>query len=75
MKASYETMPVFGLAIPKSIPNVPCELLNPAKTWKQGPDAFKKELERLGQLFQTNFKKFSKDNAAAKALEKANLNF
>ena len=29
----YETDPIFGLAVPKTCPNVPEEVLNPRNTW------------------------------------------
>jgi phosphoenolpyruvate carboxykinase (ATP) len=55
--AEYETEPVFGLAIPKSVPDVPSELLNPRNLW---PDkaGYDKQAADLAARFVENFKKF-----------------
>lgn len=60
---SYETHPVFGLQIPTSCPNVPAEVLNPRKTWKD-KDAYDQQANELADAFNSNFEKF-----AAKATE------
>ena len=35
-KAEYDTLPIFNLAIPKTCPEVPNDILDPAKAWKDG---------------------------------------
>lgn len=54
----YETHEIFGLMMPKSCPNVPDEVLNPKKTWKD-PVAYDKEANDLANAFNENFKKFA----------------
>jgi phosphoenolpyruvate carboxykinase (ATP) len=56
-KVEFETYETFGLSVPKTCPNVPDELLNPAKSWNGTAD-FKGEVEKLGKLFMENFKKY-----------------
>lgn len=53
----YEEMPIFGLHIPKSCPNVPDEVLNPRTTWSN-KEAFDKRANELAADFVKNFKKF-----------------
>ncbi|MCO4822725.1 MAG: phosphoenolpyruvate carboxykinase (ATP) [Flavobacteriaceae bacterium] len=49
--------PVFGLAMPKSCPNVPDEVLNPIGTWAD-KDAYNAKAQELARSFKTNFKQF-----------------
>ncbi|MCS7188754.1 MAG: phosphoenolpyruvate carboxykinase (ATP) [Bacteroidia bacterium] len=53
----YIQEPVFGLAIPTSVPGVPAEYLIPRNTW---PDAmqYDKQAAHLAQLFRQNFEKY-----------------
>ncbi|KAK9469721.1 ATP-utilizing phosphoenolpyruvate carboxykinase [Lipomyces arxii] len=68
-QVEYESFEVFGLNVPKSCPNVPKEILNPAKSWADGPADFTVEVAKLGKLFAENFAKYaagcSKDVIAA----------
>ena len=59
-KVEYETYETFNLHVPKTCPNVPDELLNPAKSWTGNSD-FKGEVTKLGQLFIKNFEKYSSE--------------
>ena len=56
-KVAYETEPFFGLAVPKTCPNVDAQILNPKNVWKD-----KKEYDRLAKKlageFVENFKKY-----------------
>lgn len=52
----YEKYPVFNLNVPKSIPGVPSELLNPSTAWIKGPAAFEQEVKALAAKFNENFK-------------------
>jgi phosphoenolpyruvate carboxykinase (ATP) len=49
--------PVFGLAIPRRVPEVPIEVLNPRNTW---PDksAYDAQAKKLSEMFRKNFEKF-----------------
>lgn len=61
-KVEYETEPYFGLAVPKTCPEVDSKILNPVNAW-----ADKKEYDRLAKKlakeFVENFKKY--DNMPA----------
>ena len=57
------TEPVFGLAIPESVPGCPPELLTPSTTWDD-PDAYQQTADKLAQLFRDNFAQY-KDQADA----------
>jgi phosphoenolpyruvate carboxykinase (ATP) len=52
-----ETDPVFGLAIPTAIPDVPTEVLRPRGTWKDG-SAYDAQAKKLAEMFRRNFEKF-----------------
>jgi phosphoenolpyruvate carboxykinase (ATP) len=53
----YETMPVFGLAVPKAVKNVPSDLLMPSKSWKD-KKAYDVAMKKLAGRFIENFKKY-----------------
>ncbi|CBQ72327.1 probable phosphoenolpyruvate carboxykinase [Sporisorium reilianum SRZ2] len=62
-KAKFENFGVFNLQIPSAIEGVPETLLNPATSW---PDkgAFKAELNKLADMFTSNFEKYASDVSA-----------
>ena len=49
--------PVFGFEIPKSVPGVPAEILQPRQTWADG-EQYDRMAQKLAGLFKANFKKF-----------------
>jgi phosphoenolpyruvate carboxykinase (ATP) len=53
----FITEPFFGLRIPKSVPDVPADVLDPRHAW---PDkaAYDTQAEKLAKLFYENFKRF-----------------
>jgi len=51
--------PVFGLAIPEKVENVPSEILNPRNTWKR-PEDYDKKAKELANQFVENFKEYEK---------------
>lgn len=50
--------PVFGLEVPKHVPGVPDDVLDPRKTWKDA-DAYDAQAQRLAGLFRKNFEQFA----------------
>jgi phosphoenolpyruvate carboxykinase (ATP) len=54
----YDTTPWFKLAIPKTCPNVPAEILNARNTWPT-PEAFDKKARELAAEFVNNFEKYA----------------
>ena len=53
--------PYFGLMIPKSVPGVPDELLNPVSSWAD-KDSYDERARQLASMFRNNFEQF-KDRA------------
>ena len=51
----WEELPYFGLQIPKSVPDVPSEILNPKNTWAN-KEEYDSTLLKLAQSFAKNFK-------------------
>lgn len=56
--AEFETMQVFGLAVPKRVDQVPSELLSPRQTWADGA-AFDRAIAKLAEMFNDNFAKYA----------------
>ncbi len=65
-KADYETIPVFGLHVPKALEGIDSKIFNPRNLWNT-PEEWDVAAKNLGQLFINNFDHFT-DNAEAKAL-------
>jgi phosphoenolpyruvate carboxykinase (ATP) len=55
---AFETMPVFGLAIPKSCPGVPADILNPRNTWND-KNEFDAKMNTLAASFIKNFSQYA----------------
>lgn len=68
-KVEYRTQPVFGLAIPKTCPDVPNAVLNPRDTWRN-EEEYDKVAEDLALRFIKNFKQYA-DQASAEILSAA----
>ncbi|PID87961.1 MAG: phosphoenolpyruvate carboxykinase (ATP) [Bacteroidia bacterium] len=64
--AEFDTLPVFNLAIPKTVNNVDSKLLNPRNLWSNPKDWDAAALD-LGKRFIDNFEFFT-DNEEAKRL-------
>ena len=52
------TAPFFNLQVPKSVPDVPSEVLNPRDTWAD-KDAYDAKARELAAAFQKNFEQFA----------------
>lgn len=63
--SEYEHLPIFNLAIPKTCPEVPDEVLNPSTYWKD-ESAYWESAKQLATLFEQNFVQFE-------ALDKLNI--
>lgn len=50
--------PFFGLEIPKQVPGIPSEVLNPRDAWKDKA-AYDETAHKLARLFRDNFKRFA----------------
>ncbi len=59
-KVAYENHPVFGVAMPKSCPEVPSDMLNPRNTWKDQA-AYDEKANDLAKQFIRNFEKFAEN--------------
>jgi phosphoenolpyruvate carboxykinase (ATP) len=55
--ASFREDPAFGLLIPKSCPDVPAEVLDPKRTWRDG-SAYDQHAREVAERFETNFRQF-----------------
>ena len=53
----YERERFFGLMIPRNVPDVPSEVLNPRNAWADKA-AYDEQARKLSQLFYDNFKRF-----------------
>ena len=53
---TYED-PFFGLNVPKRVPGVPTEILDPRETWTD-EEAYEEQARKLTGLFEENFRKF-----------------
>jgi len=56
-KDNYHLHSVFGLAQPKTCPNVPTEVLSPRQSWNND-EGYYKTAQKLADSFKANFKSF-----------------
>lgn len=57
-KAEYTTNELFGLKVPKSIPNVDSSILDPRSTWND-QNAYDEKAKHLASLFIKNFEAYA----------------
>ncbi len=62
-KVEFHNHPIFGLAMPKTCPDVPNAVLNPRDTWRN-EEEYDATANKLANLFTENFQKYS-DKASA----------
>jgi phosphoenolpyruvate carboxykinase (ATP) len=61
-----DTDPVFGFQIPREVPNVPSEILQPRNTWKDRA-AYDQAAKELAAWFRKNFENFAGASEEIKA--------
>jgi phosphoenolpyruvate carboxykinase (ATP) len=49
--------PIFGLHVPREVPEIPASVLNPRETWKDKA-AYDAQARKLSEMFRKNFEKF-----------------
>lgn len=67
--AEYENMPVFNLAIPKTLHDVDAKVLNPRNTWTD-KNAYDIMVKKLAKMFKENFERYN-INEEGREIEKA----
>jgi len=50
--------PIFGLQVPTSCPDVPDEVLDPRRTWRD-KDAYDRAAAKLSRMFAANFEAYA----------------
>jgi len=55
--AEFETDPLFGFEVPKTLNGIDSALLDPKSTWAD-PDKFDETAEKLARMYIDNFKKY-----------------
>ncbi len=65
--AELEEFPIFGFKVPKSLPGIDSNIMNPNSTWKD-KDAYDTMLVKLAGMFTDNFKNYT-DTDEGKRLE------
>jgi len=56
--ASTRADPVFGIRVPRAVPGVPSEVLDPRGTWKD-PAAYDAQARTLAEMFRENFARYA----------------
>src|SRR5581483_11375304 len=69
-KVEFETESSFGFSIPKALPEVPAQLLNPRNAWSDKA-AYDRKAAELSARFEENFKRFEAPEAVRNAGPKA----
>lgn len=67
LEVDFSTDPIFGYQVPKTCPNVPEDVLDPASSWPSR-EAYMKRYRSLAVRFIDNFKKYA-DGASKNIME------
>ena len=70
-KAELEEFPIFGFKVPKAIHDVDPMILNPRNTWAD-KDAYDETLEKLANMFISNFKGYTDTDEGKRLADAAN---
>ena len=62
-KVEFHDHPIFGLAMPKTCPDVPNAVLNPRDTWRN-EEEYDVTANKLANLFAENFRQYSNKASA-----------
>ena len=62
-EVKYIEHPIFGLKMPNNCPDIPANILNPRKLWKDKV-AYDLQAKKLAEAFRQNFNKFSEKVSA-----------
>ena len=54
----YEDDPIFGIAVPTTVPGVPSKVLRPRSTWAD-PAAYDEKARELAHMFAENFEDYA----------------
>ncbi|MBW7904388.1 MAG: phosphoenolpyruvate carboxykinase (ATP) [Phycisphaerae bacterium] len=65
-RVEYDDDPIFGIAVPRSCPHVPAEVLRPRQTWQDGA-AYDAKARELAARFVKNFERFPSAADAVRA--------
>lgn len=64
-KSQFDTLPIFGLQMPKEIEGVDNSVLNPVNTW-DNKKKYYDQSEKLAEMFINNFSRFSENKEMMK---------
>jgi phosphoenolpyruvate carboxykinase (ATP) len=53
-----EPHPLFGVGVPRAVPGVPDEVLNPRDTWAD-KQAYDEQAAKLARMFRDNFERYA----------------
>jgi phosphoenolpyruvate carboxykinase (ATP) len=62
-KVEYAPDPVFGLAVPTTVPDVPTRLLQPREAWAD-KEAYDATAAKLASMFHANMEKYASELSA-----------
>jgi phosphoenolpyruvate carboxykinase (ATP) len=65
-EVNFKQHPIFGVAIPRAVPGVPSEILDPRNTWANKA-AYDQTATELAEKFVRNFEKYA-DSASTEIL-------
>lgn len=58
--AEYETLPIFNLKYPTSLPGIDSRMLNPKDTWRN-KEEYNMYARKVAEMFTQNFERFADD--------------